>query len=215
MTTLLIFAGGDFPDTDLASEIPTADLVVAADSGFDVALHLGFRVDALVGDMDSISQVPIPKDVRVERHPADKDQTDLDLALEFAVNEGPSRVIVVAGTGGRFDHELSTSGLLCSDRWAVIDEIDWLSSRGWAHVVRDRRIVHGDVGATVSLIPVGGPATGVSTVGLKWELTGALLEPGSTWGVSNLMRAPVADIAVESGCLLVVFPAVAGTERSG
>jgi len=215
MTTLLIFAGGDFPDTDLASEIPTADLVVAADSGFDVALHLGFRVDVLVGDMDSISQVPIPKDVRVERHPADKDQTDLDLALEFAVNEGPSRVIVVAGTGGRFDHELSTSGLLCSDRWAVIDEIDWLSSRGWAHVVRDRRIVHGDVGATVSLIPVGGPATGVSTVGLKWELTGALLEPGSTWGVSNLMRAPVADIAVESGCLLVVFPAVAGTERSG
>jgi thiamine pyrophosphokinase len=215
MDTLLIFAGGDLPDTDLANEIPTADLVVAADSGFDVALHLGFRVDVLVGDMDSISQVPIPEEVRVERHPTDKDQTDLDLALEFAVREGPSRVVVVAGTGGRFDHELSTSGLLCSERWAVIDEIDWLSSRGWAHVVRDRRMVHGDVGSTVSLIPIGGPAAGVTTVGMKWELTEALLEPGSTWGVSNLMRAPVADIKVESGCLLVVFPAVAGRQRGG
>ena len=215
MDTLLIFAGGDLPDIDLANEIPTADMVVAADSGFDVALHLGFRVNVLVGDMDSISQVVIPGDVRVERHPTDKDQTDLDLALELAVGERPSRVIVIAGTGGRFDHELSTSGLLCSDRWAVIDEIDWLSSRGWAHVVRDRRIVHGDVGATISLIPIGGSATGVTTVGLKWELTDAMLEPGSTWGVSNLMRAPVADIAVDSGCLLVVFPAVTGPKRGG
>jgi thiamine pyrophosphokinase len=205
MDTILIFAGGDLPDPDLAGDLPSADLIVAADSGYDVALHLGFRVDVLVGDMDSISDVPIPDHVIVERHPVDKDQTDLDLALEVATREDPARVVIVAGTGGRFDHELSTSGLLCSERWAGIDEIDWVSSRGWAHVLRRRRILHGDVGAMVSLIPIGGAAMGVTTNGLKWELSGDDLEPGSTRGVSNVMRAPVADIKLESGCLLVVF----------
>ena len=206
MDTMLIFAGGDLPHPDLADELPSADLVVAADSGYDLALHLGYRVDVLVGDMDSISAVPIPDQVRIEHHPIDKDQTDLDLALDLALREDPARVVVVGGTGGRFDHEVSTSGLLCSDRWVAIDEIDWVSPRGWAHVVRRRRILHGDVGATVSLIPIGGPAIGVATSGLQWELNGEDLDPGSTRGVSNVMKAPFAEVRLESGCLLVVFP---------
>lgn len=206
MDTILIFAGGDLPDPGLADELPAADLVVAADSGYDVALHLGYRVDVLVGDMDSISDVAIPDQVRVERHPVDKDQTDLDLAFDLALTENPSRVVVVGGTGGRFDHEVSTSGLLCADRWEDIDEIDWVSPRGWAHVVRRRRILHADVGATISLIPVGGWAIGVATSGLEWELRGEDLDPGSTRGVSNVMRAPFAEVRLESGCLLAVFP---------
>jgi thiamine pyrophosphokinase len=206
MDTILIFAGGDLPGPELADELPSADLVVAADSGYDVAVHLGFGVDVLVGDLDSISDVPIPADVTIERYPTDKDQTDLDLALELALREGPERVVVVAGTGGRFDHEISTGGLICSQRWSAIEEIDWFSSRARAHVVRRRRVLHGDFGATISLIPFGGPVTGVVTNGLKWELAGAVLDAGSTWGVSNVMRGPVADIEIQSGCLLVVFP---------
>lgn len=206
MDVILIFTGGDFPDPEVVEELPSADLVVAADSGYDVALHLGFTVDLLVGDMDSISATPIPDGVKVHRHPRDKDQTDLDLAIELALQEDPERVVVVGGSGGRLDHEIATTGLLCSERWESIMEIDWISSRGRAHVLRRRRVLHGDVGATVSLIPVGGAVTGVTTNGLQWDLAGALLDGGTTWGVSNLMRRPVADIAIDSGCLLVVFP---------
>jgi thiamine pyrophosphokinase len=207
METILIFTGGDLPDQDVADELPSADLILAADSGYDVAVHLGYRVDILIGDLDSVTTDPLAEEVRVERHPIDKDQTDLDLALELALREDPARVVVVGGCGGRFDHELSTSGLLCSERWSGIEDIDWVSSRGRAHVIRGRRIIHGDVGAVVSLIPVGGPAGGVTSSGLKWELRGDDLGPGTTRGVSNVMRAPIADINVESGCLLVVFPA--------
>ncbi len=205
MDTILIFAGGDLPHPDLADELPSADLIIAADSGYDLALHLGFRADVLVGDLDSI-EAPIPDHLIVERHPVDKEQTDLDLALELAIREEPARVVVVGGTGGRFDHELSTVGLLCSERWVRIEEIDWVSSRGRAHVLRGRRVLHGDVGSTISLIPIGGVAAGVTTNGLHWELTGDDLSAGSTRGVSNVMRAPVADIRIDSGCLLVVFP---------
>jgi thiamine pyrophosphokinase len=206
MDTILVFAGGDPPDPDLAQEIPSADLVMAADSGYDAAISLGHVVDVLVGDLDSIVTKRVPDHVIIERHPVDKDQTDLDLALDLAMRDDPSRVVVVGGTGGRIDHELATASLICDERWSGV-EIDWVSSRGRAHVVRRRRTVHADVGATVSLLAVGGPVTGLTTRGLRWELKEATFEPGSTWGVSNVMKAPVADIRVGSGCLLVVFPA--------
>jgi thiamine pyrophosphokinase len=206
METILIFAGGKEPGVAMIDDLPVPDLVVAADGGYDIAVGMGFSVDVLVGDMDSVATRPLPGHVIVERHPADKDETDLELALELAIREDPARVVVVGGAGNRHDHELATAQMLCSDRWAAIEELDWLSDRSRAHVIRDRRIVHGDVGATVSLIPVGSDAAEVTTTGLIWDLNGESLQVGSTRGVSNVMRSPVADIRVGSGCLLVVFP---------
>ena len=206
METILIFSGGARPGNGVVDDLPTPDLIVAADSGYDVAVELGFRVDVVVGDMDSLATDPLPSHVIVEKHPVDKNQTDLDLALELAIREDPVRVVIVGGTGGRHDHELATSQMLCSDRWAAIDELDWFSDRSRAHVIHHRRIIHGDVGTTLSLIPVGSDATGVTTKGLRWELHGEILKVGSTRGVSNVMRSPIADIRVETGSLLVVLP---------
>lgn len=206
METVLIFAGGDSPTTGLVEELPEADLVVAADSGYDLAVSEGFAVDVLIGDMDSISAEVIPRHVIVEKYPVDKDATDLELALQRVSVERPGRVVIVGGAGGRVDHELAAAALLSADRWSTTDEIDWVTDRGWSHVVRGRRIIHGDVGAIISLIPMGGPALGVTTKGLKWNLEGAALEHGTTHGVSNEFVAPVADITVNQGCLLAVIP---------
>jgi thiamine pyrophosphokinase len=206
MDTVLIFAGGDSPPDSLAGELPEADLTIAADSGYDVAVAAGFAVDVLVGDMDSIATEVIPGHVIVERHSPDKDSTDLELAMEKVISERPGRVVVVGGAGGRFDHELATAGLLCSERWRSVEEIDWVTGRGWSHVIRGRRIVHGDVGALISLVPMGGPAVGVHTKGLRWNLTDATMRPGTTWGVSNQFNGPVADIRLAEGCLLAVIP---------
>lgn len=207
METVLIFAGGDSPSGSLTEELPEADLIVAADSGYDLALRAGYAVDVLVGDMDSIQSEVIPGHVIVERHPPDKDATDLELAMTRILVERPVRMVVVGGAGGRVDHEIATAQLLCSERWDAIDEIDWVTDRGWAHVVKGRRIIHGDPGAVISLIPVGGPAAGVHTKGLRWDLTDATMPPGTTWGVSNEFTGPVADIRIGSGCLLAVVPA--------
>jgi len=145
METVLIFAGGDSPGGSLTEEMPEADLVVAADSGYDVAVRHGFAVDVLIGDMDSIEAEVIPNHVIIERYPADKSATDLELALDRVVVERPARVVIVGGSGSRVDHELAGAALLTSDRWEDIDEIDWVTDRGWAYVVRKRRIIHGDV----------------------------------------------------------------------
>jgi thiamine pyrophosphokinase len=205
METILIFAGGNPPVGGLEDELPEPDLVVAADSGYDHAVAAGFRVDVLVGDLDSIEAELIPSHVIVERFPEDKDATDLELALSRVAVESPERIVVVGGGGGRVDHELAVASLLCAEDWADID-LDWVTERGWAHVIRSRRILHGDVGATISLIPMGGPAAGVHTKGLRWQLRGATLEHGTTRGVSNEFTGPVADVQLASGCLLAVIP---------
>lgn len=205
MKTVLVFGGGDTPLSPIVDELPRADLVVAANGGYDTALALGYRVDVLVGDFDSITANAFPDHLIQERHPEDKDATDLELALTLVLREDPSRVVVVGASGGRLDHELAVAGLLCSDRLASIDEIDWISDRGSAHVVRRRRAIHGDVGALITLTPMHGDATGVTTKGLEWELNNDTLVAGSTRGVSNVLVSPVADIKVETGCLLVIL----------
>jgi thiamine pyrophosphokinase len=206
METVLIFAGGEPTPSSLVDELPDADLTVAADSGYDLAVSLGHDVDVIVGDMDSIASEHIPDRVIVERHPTDKDMTDLELSLARASAERPGRIVVVGGAGGRLDHELATPALLTSDRWADVDEIDWVTSRGWSYVVRGRRLIHGDVGSMIGLIPMGGPVLGVTTRGLRWDLVAAVLPHGTTHGVSNVFVSPVADIRVNEGCLLAVVP---------
>lgn len=206
METVLIFAGGDTTPTSLLEDLPESDLVVAADSGYDLAVTYGIAVDVLIGDLDSIAAKTIPDHVIVERHPADKDQTDLELALARVAPEHPARIVVVGGGGGRLDHELAAAALLTSSRWVDVSELDWVTTRGWAYVIRGRRIIHGDVGATIGLIPMGGAALGVTTRGLRWDLSGAVLEHGTTRGVSNVFEAPIADIKVNEGCVLAVVP---------
>lgn len=207
----IVLAGGDPVDAHLAGDLPTAALVIAADGGLALAEPLGLHVDLLVGDLDSVDRAQRAateaSGTRVERHPVDKDATDLELALGAAVAAGVGRITVVGGAGGRADHELANWLVLAShdhDRCAV---------RAWSaaartDVVRPGRPLQLDapVGAIVSLLPVHGAAIGVTTSGLRYPLEGETLLPGSSRGVSNRVTAPRATVDLTDGVLLVVRP---------
>lgn len=204
MNTVIVFASGDPLPHALADELPEAELVIAADGGYDLAMKLGQRVDVLVGDLDSVVEGGFPAGLVIERHPVEKDASDLELALVRAAAADPSRIVVIGGGGGRLDHELAVAAVICSPRWDA--EVDWVSGRGRAHVVRGgTRRLHGDVGSHLSLLAVGGPAIGVTTSGLRWNLAEGILEPGSTLGLSNVLESPVPEVRVASGTVLCVF----------
>ncbi len=204
MPTVIVFAAGDPLPPSVADDLPGADLVIAADGGHELAVAMGQRVDILVGDLDSVDRSTLPADIVIERHPVDKDASDLELALIRASAADPSRIVVVGGGGGRLDHELAVAALVCSPRWEA--EIDWLSGRARSHVVRGMtRRLHGDVGANLSLLAMGGPARGVTTWGLRWDLHDGALEPGGTLGLSNILESPVPEVRVSSGTVLCVF----------
>ncbi|HSI97906.1 MAG TPA: thiamine diphosphokinase, partial [Gaiellaceae bacterium] len=182
---------------------------VAADRGLEHAHVLGLAVEVAVGDFDSASPEEVSAaeaaGVRVERHPADKDVTDLELALEAALAFSPDRILVLAGGGGRLDHLLSALLLLGSPKWAAV-ELDAEIGQARVHVVRGERELDGRAGELVSLLALTGPAEAVWTEGLSYELRGETLQPGSSRGVSNVFATDRARVSVERGVLLAVRP---------
>lgn len=206
MTTVVIFAGGEPVPDAVGPQIPFGAYLIAADSGLDHAATLGYDVDLLVGDLDSVNPDTLATSrARVERHSPDKDATDLDLALQAALRRQPDRILVVGGQGGRFDHLVGTISLLTSARWSAV-ELEWIAAGARVRVIRDRSIFHGEPGTIVSLIAVDGPATGVTSMGLHWNLTDATLRPGSTLGISNRFEEPEATVDLAEGTLLAVQP---------
>jgi len=207
--TVLVLAGGDGAPPVAALSGEGSTHVIAADSGVDLALALGLHVDVAVGDFDSVSEAGLARveaeGAHIQRHPSDKDATDLELALDHAVTARARSVVVAGGDGGRLDHLLAQALLLGSERYAAL-EIDALLGRARAHVVRDDRLLAGTPGEIISLLALHGPAVGVATEGLRYPLGGETLAPGSTRGVSNVLEAASARVRVERGVLLAVFP---------
>ncbi len=206
MSTVVVLAGG--PDRPAAIALPPGATVIAADSGAE----LGGPVDLLVGDLDSISAETLAGIERVERHAAEKDATDLELALTAALRLEPDRILVLGGAGGRLDHLLGGLLLLTAEAYAGV-EVDAQIGASAVHVVRGERTLLGDPGELISLFAVNGPASGVVTDGLVYPLRGETLEPGSSRGVSNVFAAPKARIGVERGVVLAVRPS--GIVRAG
>jgi thiamine pyrophosphokinase len=206
---VVVVSGGGAPDASVALSVPLGAPVVAADRGLEHALALGLEVAIAVGDFDSASPEAVAvaeaSGTRIVRHAAEKDATDLELALDVAHSMSPARILVLAGAGGRLDHELSALLLLASDRYAAI-QVDAIVGSARLHVVRGHRELVGEPGELISLLAVHEPAEGVTTEGLVYPLRGETLEPGSSRGVSNVFEGPLAHVSLERGVLFAVRP---------
>lgn len=191
----------------------SAELVIAADGGLAHCDWLDITPDQVVGDLDSASVDSVQRaelaGANVVRFPQDKDATDLELAIGVAVDAGATSITVVAGFGGRLDHELATIGLLVSPQW---DHVAITATDGQRQlwIVRDDLALSLDVGQTLSLIPWAGEVTAVTTTGLQWPLSNDVLPIGTTRGVSNVASEPSQTVSIASGTLLVVSDARPG-----
>lgn len=199
MQTIVVLAGG--PGVPAGMPLPEGAVVIAADGGAE----LGLPVDIAVGDFDSTTAGTLAGIARVERHPPEKDATDLELALDAALRLDPDRILVVGSAGGRLDHLLGALLLLGAERYAAV-QVDARLGDAEVHVVRGARVLAGEPGALVSLFALHGPAVGVVTEGLVYPLHGETLEPGSSRGTSNVFAAAEARISVRRGVVLAVRP---------
>ncbi|OIN95362.1 MAG: thiamine diphosphokinase [Anaerolineae bacterium CG1_02_58_13] len=216
MPRCIIFANGILPDLAAARRlIRPDDLILAADGGTRHALDLGLTPSIVIGDLDSISDEERRKmkedGVRLIQHPRDKNETDLELALDYAIQNGQRKIVIVAALGGRLDQTLGNLALLTDPRHKpALSEVEGsLDTRlddgvEQTFFCRDRSEVEGRRGDLVSLIPWGGEVRGVRTQGLRWQLSDEVLLPHKTRGISNEMTGEVANIQIQSGLLLIV-----------
>jgi thiamine pyrophosphokinase len=207
--TVVVVTGGDPVALEHLAIVPAGALVIAADSGIEHAHALGLTVDVALGDFDSVSPAALQRAVDggaiVERHPEAKDATDLELALDAALVRGARRVLVLGGHGGRLDHLLGNLALLASPRFVALTLDAWVGTAR-VNVVRTDTAIVGEPGSLVSLFAMHGPAHGVTTRGLRFPLHDAVLEPGSTLGISNELTVTEAGVRLDAGVLLTIQP---------
>ncbi len=184
--------------------------VIAADGGLRRALASGLSPEVLVGDLDSVSPADLEafrsSGGRVDQHPADKNQTDLELAIDRA--EPGSDLVVVGGDGAdRFDHLLGELAHI-SHRADTFASVTIHYPPSVVRVLTSGRSVtiSGEPGSIVSLIAPAGTAYGVTATGVRWPLDGEDLRSGSTRGLSNQFVGTSADVSLDQGMLLVVQP---------
>ena len=206
----IIVANGDPPTTrEVSRWWQPGDRIIAADGGARHALALGLTPHVVVGDMDSLDAETRERlarqGSRLVLHPAEKDETDLELALLLAVKENVFDIVILGALGGRLDQLLANVFLLTLPKLAGVS-VKLADYEQEAFVVPGgaQATVEGQVGDTLSLIPLTGDASGVYTQGLKWPLSGDTLSAGPTRGVSNVIVSLPVCIRVESGMLLVV-----------
>lgn len=208
----LIFANGDLnpgPMVDRAlQDAGAAALVIAADGGARHLLALGLPPRAVIGDMDSASPEELARceaaGAAILRHQPEKDETDLELALFYAVQQGADWIRVIGAMGGRLDQTLANVLLLTLPALVGVD-VQLVADRQSAVVLpAGTHHLRGSEGDTLSLIPLGGAACGVTTTGLSYPLRDETLSFGPARGVSNVFGAELASVFVAEGMLLAV-----------
>jgi thiamine pyrophosphokinase len=211
MTHALIFANGDIYDGPMVRRALSAapnPLVIAADGGARIARYFGLSVDVVVGDMDSLYPEELhelaAEGVEVQRHPPEKDATDLELALYYAGESGAEWIRIVGGVGDRLDQVLANVYLLglpvLSDR-----DVRLVAGKQETRLLRPgEHDLSGASGDTISLIPLGGAVRGIHTENLHYPLRDETLDFGPARGISNVMDGDSARITIGEGLLLLV-----------
>lgn len=193
------------------------DLVVGVDGGSLNAAALGVGLDVVIGDMDSLTEEQKPGLGNPEYvpYPPEKDETDLELALLYALERGAERVLLVGVMGDRLDMTVSNIMLLA---WEGFNnrriEVWYGEQTAW--IIRPPGgEINGSAGDTVSLLPMSSRVTGVTTAGLRYPLRHESLAFGLARGVSNVMDGETASVALASGLLLVVHTAQNHEKQGG
>jgi thiamine pyrophosphokinase len=208
MQRIIILANGELPNLEQARTLLRADdYLICADGGTRHAVTLGLTPRLIIGDMDSTEKNILKEfqkaNVEIELYHRDKNETDLELAINKAVAINPQEIIIVAALGGRMDQTLANIALLSSVQLATcnvklddgVEEIFFVTNQAQ---------IKGRSGDVVSLIPWGNPVHGVQTKNLKWQLNDEILYPNKTRGISNEMISDTASVKIKSGSLLLI-----------
>lgn len=204
----VIFANGEIPnDVIIIHLLDPQDFFIAADGGAQHLLRLKIIPNLVVGDLDSMH--PSVRDrllnqkVEVQDYETEKNETDLELALQAAYDKGFQDILVIGGFGGRLDQLIGNLALLLNPRWGTC-RIIFDDGKDKVLLIRNEETINGKVGDPISLIPWMDNAFGITTTGLKYALENADLLRHKTRGISNYLIDTTAKIKIKEGTLLCI-----------
>lgn len=201
-----IISGGDYSPLE---NIEKADFIIACDHGYEYAEKCGIVPDLFIGDFDSFSG-RLPSDIPVLELPTEKDDTDTQAAVRYAVENGFDEIVLYCALGGRFDHTFSNiqSCAYAVEHGAgirIISESDYLFFLSNSEL----RIPEKN-GYSLSVFALSDECDSVCITGTKYTLENATVKFSQPIGVSNEWDGE-AVIKAGSGILAVI---ISETERN-
>ncbi|MFM1581677.1 thiamine diphosphokinase [Helcococcus bovis] len=205
----IIFAGGTISglnNINLINDVNINELYsICVDRGVDFAIENKIKIDIAIGDFDSTSKESI---VFLRKHNIetlvfnkDKDMTDMELALNFCIENDVNEVYLFGATGTRYDHSISNINLLKTYyekglKISIIDEKNYIFYINKSTIIKK-------VDRNISILPTNEKCV-FSLYGTKWELTNHHLKFGSSLTISNEFVND-ANIEILSGNIFVIL----------
>lgn len=206
--TALIIANGDDVNKSTIENI-NFEYVICADGGLEKAAHLGIVPNVILGDFDSVDSDVLKKyqlmNIETKKFPAEKDFTDMELSIEFAVRKGYKNLILIGATGGpRLDHSMANI-MLIEKYFNLGVNIEIIDNNNKIQIISDNtnllleRMKH----YFVSIVPITETIIGLTLEGFKYPLDKVVVKRGSTLCVSNEIVLNSGRVILEKGTALL------------
>ncbi|WHH59891.1 thiamine diphosphokinase [Petroclostridium sp. X23] len=203
-----IVSNGDIVDYGFYKDkIGPSDFIICADGGTKHAVKMGILPNVILGDFDSIGKEYFNdeqlENIEFIQYSCDKDETDTQLAVEYAVKLGGTEIVLIGSLGTRMDHSFANISLLkmLLDK-GITGKI--LNEHNEIYLTDTKIKLRGQVGEIVSVLPITEVVTGVTTKGLQYALNNAQMTFGVPNGISNVLIEEEIEISIKSGLLMVV-----------
>lgn len=204
----IIIGNGEIENYEIIREYFDEAYIIACDGGLRHCRAMMIMPNVMLGDFDSANKEDIEffdnLGVLIEEYPVKKDKTDMEIAIDLAIEKQSDEIYIVGGLGSRFDHSLANVHILLRPvrlgiRACLLDENNIIT------LVEDSIDIVGEKGQTVSLLPLTTKVKGINTKHMEYELKNAEMEIGSSLGVSNVMTEDIATVSVEEGTLILIM----------
>ncbi len=211
MTEAIIVAGGSPPSRDLLTSLARPDvLIIAADRGYAALSDCAIEADLMAGDFDSLPAQYLEKaqtssKTEIIRHPCEKDESDLELAITEAKKRGITKCAILGALGGRIDHELINIIAILAFAAELGIEARIISESAEIFYLEEKKYALGEkTGAIVSIIPLDYTLT-LTLSGFKYNLDKARMKRSRSRGLSNIIVKSPAIIDIQQGKGLAVI----------
>ena len=199
-----VFTGGNIRPENITEKPEADDIIIAADSGYNNAKAMGITPHLLVGDFDSLGKSNIPSGIKTIELPEEKDVTDTHVAVDAAIENGASQIVIIGGLDGRLDHTLSNLAILRDlfdkNIYTVITDgvnrVRYIKST--STLIARSRFKY------FSLVADDEKIKGVDIEGGKYPLKNGVIFRNRQFAVSNEITGNCALISVKKGGLVIV-----------
>jgi len=178
--------------------------VIGVDSGVEHLNKFAITPDLIIGDLDSIDKNLLTesakKNIEIIKYPKNKDQTDFEIALDYAQKLEFESIDIIGGENGEIDHLLSIFMTISINKCS--DKTTWFY--GKQKILFNPKSISINLNQIFSLIPLSN-IKNLNISGAKWNLQNKNIDFGSTSTLRNESVERLIKISCDEGKYCIIY----------